>query len=394
MSLSEFPYIVIEHHENRDFPRDGWCAIEYLNILRVATPNRVIITNMTKENQKKLSSEFKLCAAITEHSLIDYVNNVNNICQDPNTPKCLAEFPLYHHKQLHMENDSPQTAQPLPNNVPGVNNDNSGICFLDEFGTAPIVGSDLGKFRYLIFGGILGDHPSIDRGGHLRNHGFAVRHLGPRQMSTDTAVLSCCTVLRHDIDIEQLTYIDDPEVYEDEIDNLPHNEQPKNKKPQNITTKDSEILKTNKAHALRESTAVRMRYLTQQQDVLDSSDKGKPQPLQIPENIELIDNIPVFPCFSDHPQCVADRKRFNKKVCTTDHSGDWYHSRPQSQADLYKKTKTLLPRITPGLLEHIFSTLDDGLFDLEGQLDIDFEAMEYGIDDAEDKELCDMLFFN
>lgn len=387
MSLPEFPYIVVEHHENRDFPKDGWCATEYLNILRVATPNRVIITNMTKANQAKLSPEFALCAAISEHSLMDYVNNTNGICDDPQTPQCLREFPQFHHKQLHMATDRPEDARPLPDGVPGVNNDSSGICFLDEFGTAPVVPSDLTAFRYFIFGGILGDHPSIDRGGHLRNHGFAVRHLGPRQMSTDSAVLACCTVLRHAVEIDDLEYIDDPEVYEDEIDNIPLAEQHKNQANKVEQQQDSSALKKNTAHALRESTAVRMRYLTHQQKVLDGTDKATPVPLASNLNQQ-------YPCFSDHPQCIADRGANGNNSCNRNHAGDWYASRPQSQAHLHELTNTRISRITPGLLDHIFATLDDGLFDLDGGLDIDFEAMENGIGEAEDQELCDLLFFN
>lgn len=41
---------------------------------------------------------------------------------------------------------------------------------------------------YLLFGGILGDHPPRDRTSYLRPVADIFRHLGPEQMSTDGAV--------------------------------------------------------------------------------------------------------------------------------------------------------------------------------------------------------------
>lgn len=45
-----------------------------------------------------------------------------------------------------------------------------------------------GPFSYFLFGGILGDDPPRDRTGALRALGFPTRHLGPVQMTTDTAL--------------------------------------------------------------------------------------------------------------------------------------------------------------------------------------------------------------
>eukprot|EP00461_Guttulinopsis_vulgaris_P002922 UN02923 len=99
----------------------------------------------------------------------------------------------------------------------------------------------------------------------------------------------------------------------------------------------------------------------------------------------------------DCPECIEQKKQNEietgeKNKCNINHAGDWYHSRPQKQFNLYKHKACKIARITPDLLEHIFDSMNNGLFDLDGALDIDFEAMELGIDEAEDKELCKILF--
>lgn len=43
-------------------------------------------------------------------------------------------------------------------------------------------------FEVFLYGGILGDDPPRDRTGELRKLGFEGRHLGEKQMTTDTAV--------------------------------------------------------------------------------------------------------------------------------------------------------------------------------------------------------------
>lgn len=386
--MAEFPYFIIEHYDHQEFPKGGWSCIEYLNILRVATPARVIITNMSKESQDRLPTEFKLCAAITEHSLLDYLYNKNDINNSPNTPKVLKDIAYYHHNNHPIiatsgndANASTSSATPATS-ITTAPTQPSQICFLDEFGTGPLAPTELGTFQYIIVGGVLGNHPSVDQMGFLRDHGFAVRHLGERQLSTDSAILACCVVLRHGVDIENLEYIDDPEVFEDEIDKIPLVEQ-----IQRGQAKKKLLRK------MRESTAVRMRYFTHQQKVLDGTEQEKPRDITCIDRSGATD-LPMtqFPCFCDCDECISQRKANGNDNCNINHAGDWYHSRPQPQVNLHKDTNTRIGRITPGLLEHIFKSLDDGLIDLEGNLDIDFEAMELGIDEAEDAELCKVLF--
>jgi ribosome biogenesis SPOUT family RNA methylase Rps3 len=62
------------------------------------------------------------------------------------------------------------------------------VCLLDPRATAVIAPDDGDKFDFFLYGGILGDDPPRDRTGELRKLGFEGRHLGPVQMTTDTAV--------------------------------------------------------------------------------------------------------------------------------------------------------------------------------------------------------------
>ena len=64
----------------------------------------------------------------------------------------------------------------------------SRVCLLDPKATLPLSPEDGDTFDYFLYGGILGDDPPRDRTAELRKLGFEGRHLGNRQMTTDTAV--------------------------------------------------------------------------------------------------------------------------------------------------------------------------------------------------------------
>ena len=80
--------------------------------------------------------------------------------------------------------------------------DKERICLLDPKAPLPLSVCDAGvrassasaahggaqPFTHFLFGGILGDDPPRDRTASLRLLGFPGRHLGPVQMSTDTAL--------------------------------------------------------------------------------------------------------------------------------------------------------------------------------------------------------------
>jgi ribosome biogenesis SPOUT family RNA methylase Rps3 len=64
----------------------------------------------------------------------------------------------------------------------------SRVCLLDPRATKVLSPEDADLFDVFLYGGILGDDPPRDRTGELRKLGFEGRHLGEKQMTTDTAV--------------------------------------------------------------------------------------------------------------------------------------------------------------------------------------------------------------
>lgn len=91
---------------------------------------------------------------------------------------------------------------------------------------------DANNFDYFLFGGILGDIPSIDRylfiifalssltilyeisklfrTKELRVLGYETRHLGPVQLPTDHAVIFSKLVLKDNIQLQDIECMDDP----------------------------------------------------------------------------------------------------------------------------------------------------------------------------------------
>jgi ribosome biogenesis SPOUT family RNA methylase Rps3 len=66
--------------------------------------------------------------------------------------------------------------------------DKSRVCLLDPAAAKDLSPKDGQTFEAFLFGGILGDDPPRDRTSELRRKGFEGRRLGPKQMTTDTAV--------------------------------------------------------------------------------------------------------------------------------------------------------------------------------------------------------------
>ncbi|ORY96508.1 SAM-dependent RNA methyltransferase [Syncephalastrum racemosum] len=121
--------------------------------------------------------------------------------------------------------------------LPGI--DPKEICLLDPSAKEPLKPEDADTFKYFLFGGILGDDPPRDRTKELRKLGFVGRHLGPIQMSTDTAVNVTKRVVVDKVPLDEVPYIDSPEVYfsKHESVNLPYRYIAETK---TITTKDGE----------------------------------------------------------------------------------------------------------------------------------------------------------
>jgi ribosome biogenesis SPOUT family RNA methylase Rps3 len=122
---------IIEHLEPRLFK---WCIIEYTHISEIVGKDNLIFTNIRENDVKKLEK--------------------------------LGEVHTQSVKEMTYNNS----------------------CVLDPFAKKELDAND--KFDYMILGGILGDEPMKKRTEiELTNFIKAeVRHLGKKQMSTDTAV--------------------------------------------------------------------------------------------------------------------------------------------------------------------------------------------------------------
>ncbi|CAO3688085.1 unnamed protein product [Rhizopus stolonifer] len=129
---------IIEHMEDA---MHEWCSLEYKHMLSKIGPDHLYFTSLTD-------------CCLNE-----------GMPEELKSAKCLQIDVL---------------------NLPGVNKDE--ICLLDPAAPSELKPEDGEKFKYFLFGGILGDHPPRDRTGELRKLGFEGRRLGPLQMTTDTAV--------------------------------------------------------------------------------------------------------------------------------------------------------------------------------------------------------------
>jgi ribosome biogenesis SPOUT family RNA methylase Rps3 len=73
--------------------------------------------------------------------------------------------------------------------------------------------SDRANLKFIVFGGILGDHPPQDRAKDFREQNFkTIRNLGKVQMTTDTALLVSYEIMQQNKNFTDLKFVDDPEV--------------------------------------------------------------------------------------------------------------------------------------------------------------------------------------
>ncbi|KAG9248115.1 SAM-dependent RNA methyltransferase [Calycina marina] len=90
--------------------------------------------------------------------------------------------------------------------------DKARVCLLDPSAKKELSPEDGEAFDVFLFGGILGDDPPRDRTSELRKKGFVGRRLGPKQMTTDTAVRVTRMIVQEMIPLEKIPYVDDPEL--------------------------------------------------------------------------------------------------------------------------------------------------------------------------------------
>lgn len=87
------------------------------------------------------------------------------------------------------------------------------VCLLDPKAEKELSPEDgNGEFSWFLFGGILGDDPPRDRTSELRVLGFPTRHLGPVQMTTDTALGVTKMVVQDKVPLSKIPFIDFPTI--------------------------------------------------------------------------------------------------------------------------------------------------------------------------------------
>ncbi|KAL2687218.1 hypothetical protein Neosp_004771 [[Neocosmospora] mangrovei] len=82
----------------------------------------------------------------------------------------------------------------------------SRVCLLDPAAAKDLSPEDGDTFDAFLFGGIL------DRTSELRKKGFEGRRLGPKQMTTDTAVRVTRIVVQDRVPVDKIPYLDFPEL--------------------------------------------------------------------------------------------------------------------------------------------------------------------------------------
>ncbi|KAI1301014.1 hypothetical protein EDD11_005870 [Mortierella claussenii] len=143
----------------------AWCKLEYEHMISVCGPDHVYFTALT--------------------------------------PKTLADMP----ETLSKAHCHTEDILTMGDRIP-----HEKVCLLDPASPQVLSPEDADKFDYYLFGGILGDDPPRDRTGELRKLGFATRHLGSVQMTTDTALNVTRRVVEGKTPLDQIPFVDHPEI--------------------------------------------------------------------------------------------------------------------------------------------------------------------------------------
>jgi len=174
---------IIEHMEDDELNERGlpeWVELEYRHMrTMVGSMSRVHFTHLSKHCCNTLSKIF-------DHP------------GDQTQPLALAEAHCYKMGVLDLmkELDGGVTLEQ--------------VCLLDPKSEKELSPTD--QFSCFLFGGILGDDPPRDRTSELRVLGFPTRHLGPVQMTTDTAVGVTKLVIEDKIPLSNIPYKEFPTI--------------------------------------------------------------------------------------------------------------------------------------------------------------------------------------
>ena len=160
---------VIEHLEPELFE---WCLIEYEHISRILGKSNLIFTNIKNNND---ALKLKKYGDIIDRKI----------------------------SELKFQN----------------------LCILSQYAEKTLMTNDKDKFKYFVFGGILGDNPAKKRTEDIiesleaKNIGFWQRSLGNVQMPTDVAVYVAKKIL-DGAKLSELIFIDKVEIEVDENESI------------------------------------------------------------------------------------------------------------------------------------------------------------------------------
>ncbi|GAA6014937.1 hypothetical protein JCM11491_002362 [Sporobolomyces phaffii] len=185
------PTYVIEHMEddnpNSSFPH--WIALEYAQMLRLSAPSTVIFSSLSPNSVESLRQQL-LDKGMDERRFRVETKSVRELMQEQNVEL-------------------------------------GRVCLLDPRAEKVIGPEDGGDFDWFLFGGILGDDPPRDRTGILRRDGYPSRHLGPVQMTTDTALGVTKLCVQDGKTLDAIQFVDHPTItfpsegYENESVEMP-----------------------------------------------------------------------------------------------------------------------------------------------------------------------------
>ncbi|GAA5893816.1 protein-arginine N-methyltransferase SFM1 [Sporobolomyces salmoneus] len=185
------PTYVIEHMEddnpNSTFPH--WIALEYAQMLRLSAPSTVIFSSLSPSSVESLRSQL-LEKGMDQKRFRVETKSVRELMQEEGVEL-------------------------------------GKVCLLDPRAEKVVGPEDGGEFDWFLFGGILGDDPPRDRTGILRKDGYPSRHLGPVQMTTDTALGVTKLCVQDFKKLDEIKFVDHPTIkfpgkgYENESVEMP-----------------------------------------------------------------------------------------------------------------------------------------------------------------------------
>mmetsp|Transcript_73230 Transcript_73230/g.210335 ORF Transcript_73230/g.210335 Transcript_73230/m.210335 type:complete len:271 (-) Transcript_73230:103-915(-) len=192
------PLYVVEHMEEG---LGEWCRLEYIHMCEIVPPERLLFLRWPEGVEP---AGLSTAAGSSGPPLV--------------TPQGLQELRSMLPGEPGYEAAASSATPPL-RALPSWDR----ICLLDMDAEDALEPHDVTKFDALVFGGILGNvhelgegkYGSDDRTAELRDLNFVHRrHLGPMQMTTDTAVLVCHMVLEEARCLAEIPFLDSPEIGE------------------------------------------------------------------------------------------------------------------------------------------------------------------------------------